>query len=276
MCAPRWACGHAKGRELHDSAPLLRLLAWLSPAFPTGAYAYSHGLEWAVESGDISRRRHPPHMACRRRWRTDPDATMRSCCATRTALHTNAATLHDIAELAAAVAPSRERRMETLDQGTAFIAAAAAWHPPQLPSRVAYPVAVGALAGQPRHPGRHHRCRLPSIICGEPDFRRRAPRPTRPEHRTARARRVRTDDPAHRRNNPHRHAGRSWRLRLPLRPRRHAPRNPVHEAVPLMTASTNGPLRIGIGGPVGTGKTALMDALCKRLREMLRHRRDHQ
>ena len=32
-----------------------------------------------------------------------------------------------------------------------------------------------------------------------------------------------------------------------------------------MTKSTNGPLRIGIGGPVGTGKTALMDALCKRL-----------
>ena len=31
--------------------------------------------------------------------------------------------------------------------------------------------------------------------------------------------------------------------------------------------SPNGPLRVGIGGPVGTGKTALMDALCKRLRE---------
>ena len=31
--------------------------------------------------------------------------------------------------------------------------------------------------------------------------------------------------------------------------------------------SPNGPLRIGIGGPVGSGKTALMDALCKRLRE---------
>ncbi len=28
--------------------------------------------------------------------------------------------------------------------------------------------------------------------------------------------------------------------------------------------STNGPLRVGVGGPVGTGKTALMDALCKR------------
>ena len=32
-----------------------------------------------------------------------------------------------------------------------------------------------------------------------------------------------------------------------------------------MTKSGNGPLRVGIGGPVGTGKTALMDALCKRL-----------
>ena len=33
-----------------------------------------------------------------------------------------------------------------------------------------------------------------------------------------------------------------------------------------MTQSRNGPLRVGVGGPVGTGKTALMDALCKRLR----------
>jgi urease accessory protein len=33
-----------------------------------------------------------------------------------------------------------------------------------------------------------------------------------------------------------------------------------------MTLSPNGPLRVGIGGPVGTGKTALMDALCKHFR----------
>jgi urease accessory protein len=33
-----------------------------------------------------------------------------------------------------------------------------------------------------------------------------------------------------------------------------------------MSLSLNGPLRVGIGGPVGSGKTALMDALCKRLR----------
>ena len=33
-----------------------------------------------------------------------------------------------------------------------------------------------------------------------------------------------------------------------------------------MTFQGNGPLRVGIGGPVGAGKTALMEALCKRLR----------
>ena len=32
---------------------LLRLQSWLSPAFPTGSYSYSHGLEWAVEAGDV-------------------------------------------------------------------------------------------------------------------------------------------------------------------------------------------------------------------------------
>ncbi len=36
-----------------------------------------------------------------------------------------------------------------------------------------------------------------------------------------------------------------------------------------MTASPHGPLRVGIGGPVGSGKTALTDALCKTLRESL-------
>src|SRR5215831_2105180 len=36
---------------------LLRLQSWLSPAFPTGAYSYSHGLEWAVEAGYIDDRK---------------------------------------------------------------------------------------------------------------------------------------------------------------------------------------------------------------------------
>src|SRR3974390_651089 len=32
---------------------LYRLMAWLSPAYPVGAFSYSSGLEWAIEAGDI-------------------------------------------------------------------------------------------------------------------------------------------------------------------------------------------------------------------------------
>src|SRR5262245_36974979 len=35
---------------------LIRLQNWLSPAFPIGAYSYSHGLEWAIESNQIRHR----------------------------------------------------------------------------------------------------------------------------------------------------------------------------------------------------------------------------
>ena len=38
--------------ELAPSA-LYRLMAWLSPAYPVGAFSYSSGIEWAVEAGDI-------------------------------------------------------------------------------------------------------------------------------------------------------------------------------------------------------------------------------
>jgi urease accessory protein len=46
-------------KEQHRFRPLafLRLQSWLSPAFPTGSYSYSHGLEWAVEAGYIKDRK---------------------------------------------------------------------------------------------------------------------------------------------------------------------------------------------------------------------------
>ena len=34
-------------------ATLARLMIWLSPAYPVGAYSYSHGLEWIVEAGQV-------------------------------------------------------------------------------------------------------------------------------------------------------------------------------------------------------------------------------
>ena len=37
-----------------DATALLSLVQWLSPAFPTGAFAYSHGLEQAVSVGDVA------------------------------------------------------------------------------------------------------------------------------------------------------------------------------------------------------------------------------
>ena len=36
-----------------DAGALYRLMAWLSPSYPVGAFSYSSGIEWAVEAGDI-------------------------------------------------------------------------------------------------------------------------------------------------------------------------------------------------------------------------------
>jgi urease accessory protein len=132
-----------------DHAPhqsLLRLLAWLSPGFPTGAFAYSHGLEWAVESGDIR------DAGTLQAWLSDVlthgsgrnDAILLRHA--HRAAHDPEA-LRSLAELAAAVAVSRERLAETLDQGTAFLRAARAWDCPLMPDKAAYPIAVGALSG---------------------------------------------------------------------------------------------------------------------------------
>ena len=46
----------SKEQYRYPQLALLRLQSWLSPAFPTGSYSYSHGLEWAVEAGYIKDR----------------------------------------------------------------------------------------------------------------------------------------------------------------------------------------------------------------------------
>ncbi|HKM64211.1 MAG TPA: urease accessory UreF family protein [Acidisphaera sp.] len=125
-------------------AAQLRLQAWLSPAFPIGAFAYSHGIEWAVEASAIHDAR------TLQDWIDDvlrhgagrSDAILLrhayAACADAGALDT-------LAELAVALSPARERRLETTAQGAAFARAAAPWHTlPALP----YPIAVGALAGR--------------------------------------------------------------------------------------------------------------------------------
>lgn len=119
---------------------LLTLSQWLSPAFPVGGFAYSHGLEWAVEAGDVH------DAASFRAWIEDVlshgsgrnDAILLSLAA-RSAPED----LSRLDALARALAPSAERLMETALQGEAFARTAAAiWPVP--PSTCAYPVALGA------------------------------------------------------------------------------------------------------------------------------------
>jgi len=129
----------------------LLLLAWLSPAFPTGGFAWSHGVEWAVEVGDIADRE------SLRRWLADVIARGSGRADAILLRHAhraagNAEALDEVTELALAVQPSRERRAEATGQGNAFIRAASAWDNAEVAALAArgdvpYPVAVGALAG---------------------------------------------------------------------------------------------------------------------------------
>lgn len=136
-----------------DDASLWRLLLWCSPAFPVGGFSHSHGLEWAVEEGEIT------GAASLLAWVDDllrhgagwSDSVFLAH-AHRAAAAGDRAALTAIAEEAAAFSPSLERQNEALAQGAAFARAlAAAW--PELARalpderRLPYAVAVGAACG---------------------------------------------------------------------------------------------------------------------------------
>lgn len=141
--------------EADDPAALFRLMTWLSPAFPVGAFSYSSGIEWAVEAGDIT------DMATLQDWLavmlTDGPGFCDGvflCHAWRAASAGDDDALKAVAELAAAFVPSRERHLETTAQGRAFVEIArAAWNCDALEAMIAscgpqvvYPVAIGVLA----------------------------------------------------------------------------------------------------------------------------------
>lgn len=147
--------------EADESAALFRLMTWLSPSFPVGSFSYSSGIEWAVEAGDIN------DMTTLQDWLAAMllegagfcDGTL-LCHAYRAAAATDGRSLNDVAELAAAFVPSRERHLETTAQGRAFVEIArSAWNCETLDliashvtGPVTYPVAVGVLAAGHRIP----------------------------------------------------------------------------------------------------------------------------
>ncbi len=147
--------GAGGGMNADEAASLYRLMTWLSPSFPVGAFSYSSGIEWAVEAGDIS------DAVSLRGWLAamlgdgpgfcDAVFLARAHCAASVG---DGVALREIAELAAAFVPSRERQLETTTQGRAFIEIArSAWTCDGLDRLVAacdgaivYPIAVGIVS----------------------------------------------------------------------------------------------------------------------------------
>src|SRR5262245_2078942 len=107
-------------RENVGPSALFRLMAWLSPAYPVGAFSYSSGIEWAVEAGDVT------NADTLRHWLAAMLTEGAGFCdavffvqAYRACAAEHDDSVRSVAELAAAMTPSRERFLETTAQGRA-------------------------------------------------------------------------------------------------------------------------------------------------------------
>ena len=144
-----------RSHGVSEAGALYRIMAWLSPGYPVGAFSYSSGIEWAVEAGDIN------NAEDLERWLAVVIADGSGFCdavflahAHRAATTAKDEALRSVAELAVAFAPSKERHLETTAQGRAFVEATQAVWPCNTLERllavwdgaIAYPVAVGVAA----------------------------------------------------------------------------------------------------------------------------------
>ena len=139
-----------------DSAALYRLLTWLSPAYPVGAFSYSHGLETAVEDALVTRRADLVAYieTVLRHGAGKVDAAL-LVAAWRAANSDKPRVLDQVAQLAAAWRGTAETALETMQQGGSFTSITiAAWPDARFAAfagrhagRLAHPVAFGAVAG---------------------------------------------------------------------------------------------------------------------------------
>ncbi len=127
-----------------DNTALHKLTAWMSPLYPVGAFAYSHGLETAVAAGDVrdGETLRDWIETCLRHGAGRNDAILLA-----SAWRAAEAELPEINGLALALAASAERHLETVQMGTAFMrTTGAVWDSDTAP--LAYPVAVGREAAR--------------------------------------------------------------------------------------------------------------------------------
>ena len=111
---------------------LFQLLAWSSPGYPTGAFSYSHGLEWAVEAGEVTNLQtllaYITAVLSRgggwidavlfaHTWRAASGAADLA----NSAAPVNSAALDALSELASAFRGSSETALESRQQGAAFL-----------------------------------------------------------------------------------------------------------------------------------------------------------
>lgn len=131
------------------SAALQKLVTWLSPAFPVGAFAWSAGLETAIADGrvrDVEKLSEWIQGALRH-------GSIRTDAILLAHAHRSfgdSAALAELADLSLALTASRERWMETTITGDSYVTATKAWPAETLavlPSPCPYPIAVGAIAG---------------------------------------------------------------------------------------------------------------------------------
>ena len=108
----------------YNLAPLalLRQQSWLSPAFPTGSYSYSHGIEWAVEAGHVHDRESlVDWLEADLRYGSGRNETIFFSQAWLAAIDEDDERLFEIAELAAAFRGTSEFALESSKQASACL-----------------------------------------------------------------------------------------------------------------------------------------------------------
>jgi urease accessory protein len=158
MRTPRMA---TRGTIMMSEPALFRLLAWCSPSYPTGAFSYSHGLEWAVETRAVTDLQtlldYVTAVLSRgggwvdavlfaHAWRATSQVSKLEAPTNSAALKQ----LHELAELASAFRGSAETALESRQQGTAFLEVTRkAWPHPTLETFAAHnarPIANAPVA----------------------------------------------------------------------------------------------------------------------------------